>query len=224
MLLYLNDRVSSGDSAFCGLRAVHLMWACRGAGAFSGWAGDALRQVKSGPHADKFHLHLFDTAAAAAAGGRGANHKQPALISAAPLPSPPNAADIFSPSQQAHGDRAPAPASAPAAYPQMDSNDAVLPPVAQSDAAGTAPPPPMPQADLPIQPGRPNLAELMESVASFAAATSLDELPPHHAARQSGVRAHGVALLACGPAPLVADAQREAAARGFHFHKETFAL
>jgi hypothetical protein len=203
---------------------VHLVWVCRGGGAFSGWAGDALRRVKSGPHAGKFHLHLFDTAAAAAVAADsagGANGKQPALISAGPLPSPP-AGGIFSPSQQAHSDRTPA----AAAYPQLNANAEAPPPTPQAEVAEAAAAPslPTPPQPLHIQPGRPDLASLMESLSAAAAAVPLAQLPPHHAVRQSGARGHSVALLACGPAPLVAVAQREAAARGFHCHKETFAL
>ena len=205
---------------------MHLVWVCRGGGAFSGWAGDALRRVKSGPHAEKFHLHLFDTAAAAviaADSAGGVNGKQPALISAGSLPSSP-VEGIFLPSQQAHSDRAPV----AAAYPQVNPDAEAPPPTPQAEvaeaAAAPSPSPPPPQ--LHIQPGRPDLAALMDSLSAATAAVPLAQLPPHHAARQSGARGqsdqsgHGVALLACGPAPLVAAAQREAAVRGFHCHKK----
>jgi hypothetical protein len=61
-----------------------------------------------------------------------------------------------------------------------------------------------------------------KQLASDAAALDLPSLPPHHAARLSGVSAHSVAVLACGPPGLVADVQRRAQKLNFHFHKESF--
>jgi threonine dehydrogenase-like Zn-dependent dehydrogenase len=44
------------------------------------------------------------------------------------------------------------------------------------------------------------------------------------AAHEAGAPPRRVAVMACGPPGLIADAQRAAAAQGCHFHAELFSL
>jgi NAD(P)H-flavin reductase len=74
----------------------------------------------------------------------------------------------------------------------------------------------------PVEFGIADYGTFFKQLASDAAALDLPSLPPHHAARMSGVSAHSVAVLACGPPGLVADVQRRAQKLNFHFHKESF--
>ena len=85
-------------------------------------------------------------------------------------------------------------------------------------------------SDAPVQgawqpvltPGRPDIAGLFSGFASDAAEVDLTSLPAHHVAAKTHRKPHTVAVLACGPAGLVASAQSAARTHGFHFHKETF--
>jgi len=61
------------------------------------------------------------------------------------------------------------------------------------------------EGSLPITKGRPRYDELLGQISA-------------------GVEPFSVAVLACGPEPMVADVQSAAVARDLHFHKETFVL
>jgi len=219
--MYLNQQLSGGSPAFAGLRAVHLMWACRGGASFQCWAGEELQRIKAGPHGDKFHLHLYDTSAGAgsgklfvpAAGGSGA--VQPLALTPSPLHHG------LGQQMEPMGASRPVPPPPPRPAAGISGNDACPPsPPAASGPAGQS----SASSPLSILSGRPNLLALMEQLNCSAASLVPAQLPTSHVAHMTGCRAHSVAVLACGPAPLLAQAQELALARSFHWHKETFAF
>jgi ferredoxin-NADP reductase len=101
--------------------------------------------------------------------------------------------------------------------------------VAPASPAGRAPPPPpfppvlASPASLPILPGRPNFHRLFSNALAEVGADQ-PTLNAHDSSWSSESRAAQVAVLACGPAPMVAQVQEEAQRMRMHFHKETFAF
>ena len=75
-----------------------------------------------------------------------------------------------------------------------------------------------------VQSGRISLSNVFFGLLKDSHNLSLSDLPETHVARLSGVKSRSVAVMACGPEPMVAEAQQQAANCGFYFHKETFAF
>ena len=185
---------------------VHLIWTSRVAASFTLWAGTLLRRIHEGKCVPKFHLHLYTTAATAAA--RSGLRDRPAsggrrsrgAMDVRPMPPPPQRRQY----QQ---------------HQEEDDDDVALGlPLSSTDLEAAPQVPWKPK----LTAGRPNLPALFADLAHEARQVDLASLPSHHAAVISREFGHTVAVLACGPASLVAQAQSAARAHNFHFHKEVF--
>jgi len=196
MLSLLQFLLSAAKDAtnFPLLRRVVFIWVNRDRVPFDTWAPELLNQVATDP-SGKFSLHLFATSE-----------------SSKSMPK-------FSASR-ADDDR----------VAQLDHVhvEAVAP---ASPLARSPPPPPLPLAPsvLPpaptctVHPGRPNFHRLFSDV---LAGVGVDQptLNAYDHSWSNDSRAAHVAVLACGPTPMVEQVQDEAQRMRMHFHKETFAF
>jgi len=224
------------------LRKVHFVWVNRDRVPFDTWNPELLKRAHA--QADLVKLHLFATgekaekappkdAAAAAAAAAAAPHAPHGPHAAAsteivsapsaapparpPRPVPPprpvvEVADVRVDVELTHN---PAHASAsvtPATSPQPTATRGSSAPACVSPSVH----------GFPILPGRPPFGRLfsgwLSAVGTDCPSASVE------ASWSADSRGAHIAVLACGPAPMVAQVQEEAQKERVHFHKETFAF